>query len=82
MTAHNTTISEILLTLIKTTEITEAHLAKIIGMPRATINKIATGKIVNPRSSTLNLIAKYFNITIDQLVGNEPLFDSRLKCFL
>jgi transcriptional regulator with XRE-family HTH domain len=76
MTAHNITIDKVLSVLLEKTQITEAHLARMLGMPRATINKIRSGKILHPTSSTLTLIAGYFNITVDQLIGSAPLFNA------
>ncbi len=69
-------LNTILLHLIKEYNITEAQLARAINLPRGTINRIKSGKIRDPRSSTLTLIANYFNITIDQLLGYTPLSPS------
>lgn len=82
MTTNTATISEVLSILLEKTQITEAHLARMVGMPRATINKIHSGKILDPKSSTLNLIAKYFNISLDQLTGNAPLLGNNVKNFI
>lgn len=67
-------ISNILNYLIKQTRITEAGLAKKINIPRATINRLAAGRTPDPRASTLNAIAAYFNVSVDQLLGKQPLF--------
>ncbi len=81
MVTASIAIADILSVLIDKAKITEAHLARMVGMPRATINKIRSGKIINPKSSTLTLIAQYFNITVDQLIGNAPLVNDRIKKF-
>ena len=70
---NNPTLSSILIELIDQFNITEAELARAIKLPRATINRIKSGKIVDPRSSTLTLISDYFNVSIDQLLGHKPL---------
>lgn len=66
-------LRSVLVELIERYNITEAELARAINLPRATINRIKSGKIIDPRSSTLTLIAHYFNISIDQLLGHVPL---------
>lgn len=43
------------------------ELAKIVGVSRATINNIESGKVKNPRSETLFKIAYYFNKDINEL---------------
>lgn len=74
------TISEVLSHLLSVRGITESSLAKALSVPRATINKIRSGKIINPRSSTLSMIANYFDINVDQLIGVAPLLsDYELK---
>jgi transcriptional regulator with XRE-family HTH domain len=53
--------------------ITVAELARRINLPQPTIHRLLTGKTEDPRLSTLSLIANYFSITIDQLLGYTPL---------
>lgn len=67
-------ISGILGYLIKQAHISEAELARKINVPRATINRLVSGRTPDPRASTLNAIAAYFNVTVDQLLGKQPLF--------
>lgn len=75
MTAVNILgISSVLSFLIKQTGISEAELARKINIPRATINRLVSGKTPDPRASTLNIIASYFNVSVDQLLGIKPLF--------
>lgn len=69
------TISDVLSHLLDVRGITEATLAKALNVPRATINKIRSGKIQSPRSTTLSMIANYFDVTVDQLIGASPLFN-------
>lgn len=67
------TTSRILNLLISRANITEATLVKETGVPRATINRLTSGKTPDPRSSTLSLIADYFNVSIDQLLGKVAI---------
>lgn len=67
--------SSILRKLIDHGKITEVELATRSGVPQATINRLTRIGSHNPRVSTLSKLAEYFNITIGQLSGQEPLFD-------
>lgn len=71
--AYPTDVKSVLQALIENLGISEAELARRMQIPTATLNKIKTGVIADPRSSTLTLIANYFGITIDQLLGNAPI---------
>lgn len=51
----------------------ESALAKAVSLPKATINRVLSGKTPDPRAGTLVPIAQYFNITVDQLLGIAPL---------
>lgn len=64
-------ISDILDDLLKQRHISEAELARQINVPRATINRLVSGRTPDPRASTLSAIAEYFSITIDQLLGKN-----------
>lgn len=67
-------ISSILDRLLTQSGLSEAELGRIIKVPRATINRIVSGRTPDPRVSTLQAIAAYFNVSIDQLLGKQPLF--------
>jgi transcriptional regulator with XRE-family HTH domain len=60
--------------LLKKHGLTASSLARAIDLPRPTINRIVSGSTPDPRITTLNSIANYFNITMGQLLGSEPLF--------
>jgi transcriptional regulator with XRE-family HTH domain len=83
-TTYNPNISSILKMLLSNTSVSEAEIARRINIPTATLNKIKTGKITDPRSSTLITIAHYFGITVDQLLGNSPIEKTFSKniCFV
>lgn len=55
------------------------ELSRRINLPASTIKKIRNNKDVNPTLSTLVPLAKYFSLTISQLVGDEPFPESRIK---
>lgn len=48
-----------------------ADLSRQIGMPQTTIARIITGNTDNPMASTLLLLAEYFNVSVDDLLGRK-----------
>ena len=73
MTTNELDISSILTKLLHLNDVSESELSRVINIPRATINRLTSGKTPDPRASTLQAIANYFNISIDQLLGQKPL---------
>lgn len=69
-------ISSVLNNLLIKHGITEAELSRRIDVPRATINRLVSGRTPDPRASTLETIADYFKISVDQLLGKQPIFFS------
>ena len=55
------------------------ELSRRIGLPASTIKKIRNNHDANPTLTTLVPLAKYFSMTISQLVGDESFPKSRLK---
>jgi transcriptional regulator with XRE-family HTH domain len=54
--------------------ISGSDLARQLNIPPPSINRILSGHTADPRCSTLILLADYFDISIDQLLGREKLF--------
>lgn len=50
---------------------TNSDIAEKTGLPENTIARICAGRTASPKLSTLKLIAKAFNCTIDDLSGSE-----------
>lgn len=44
-------------------------LAEELNIPAPSINRILSGQITDPRLSTVVLIADYFEISVDDLIG-------------
>ena len=59
--------------------ISEAELARQTGLPQTTVNRLLLGSTADPRASTLRPIAKFFDITIDQLLGIEDIPQDRIS---
>lgn len=67
-------LSEVLTHLLKVSgNLSGTELARRVELPSATVNRLITGSVQDPRISTLKAIAKYFNISFDQLLGYSPL---------
>lgn len=79
MTSEILEISHILNILLTSFGINESELSRKINVPRATINRLVSGRTPDPRASTLNAIADYFNVSVDQLLGKQPLFTNENK---
>lgn len=65
--------------LMQEARISAEELSRRIDLPASSIKKIRNFDNINPTLSTLSPIAKYFCLSISQLVGDEPLPESREK---
>jgi SOS-response transcriptional repressor LexA len=69
----------ILKELMHELNISEAELARQTALPQATINRILLGGTKDPRASTLKAIARFFTLSVDQLLGDKPLPANKQK---
>jgi len=72
-------ISEILTHLMASERIRPAELARRTKLPQQTVQRIVSGNTPNPHASSLQAIAEYFHVTVEQLRGIEPLSLLQLK---
>lgn len=63
----------ILRKLIAEAGINDIDLARTLNMPNSTLNQLLKADHLRPRIDTLIPIAKYFNVSIEQLIGEQPL---------
>lgn len=68
--SQSSNLSEKLQTLLANRGVSEAEIAHSIGLPVMTVRRIIYGETVDPRISTLQLLADYFDISIDSLIGS------------
>ncbi|MBP9777560.1 MAG: helix-turn-helix domain-containing protein [Rickettsiaceae bacterium] len=54
-------------------KITMSDLSRLAKVPQPTLHHIMTGETKRPGKKTLNALANFFSITINQLTGVEPL---------
>ncbi|PIZ03509.1 MAG: hypothetical protein COY58_09075 [Gammaproteobacteria bacterium CG_4_10_14_0_8_um_filter_38_16] len=66
-------IQSILTQLLSREKLSANALANALHLPTPTIHRLLTGDVQDPRISTLLLIANYFAISIDELIGRKPL---------
>ncbi len=71
-------LNEVLPELIKRikSSSSEKHLAKMLNVPYTTLRALVGEVNTNPKIDTLIPIARYFGVSIDQLVGISPLEDT------
>lgn len=69
------TLSEVLRRLLFERNMKAVDLAREVNIPQPTIHRLITGKSTRPYASSLQPIADYFSITVEQLLGDAPLFD-------
>jgi len=78
MVRKQTTTGKIISELMLELGIKEAELARQTGLPQTTINRLLIGDTFDPRSNTLKPIAKFFGVTIGQIMGEEQINSQRI----
>ena len=66
-------LSDTLKRLMFEKDIRAVELARQTNLPQPTVQRMVVGTTPNPQLTSLEPIAKYFGITIEQLRGNEPI---------
>lgn len=70
---NNVTISEVLSHLMFLKKVRTAELARRINIPQPTVHRIVSGTSPNPHMSSLIPIAKFFEISVEQLKGDDNI---------
>ena len=70
---HENPTSAIVSKLMKLFNVGENELERLTKVNQPTIHRIITGAVSQPRPSTLRPLAKYFEITLAQIQGDEPI---------
>lgn len=66
-------LAENLYLLLKKERITEAELSRKSGVSQQQCNHILTGRTLNPQIDTIVKLSNFFNVTVGQLIGAEPI---------
>ena len=69
----NKNISNILNRLLGRKKIKPTELARLTNLPQPTVQRMVSGTTTKPHLTSLEPIAKFFSISIDQLLGLEPI---------
>lgn len=72
-------LSQILKKFLYERDMKPIDLARKVDMPQPTIHRLVTGKSSRPYKSSLEPIADYFQVTVDQLLGIEELDETNDK---
>lgn len=73
---HEESFGEILSRLIKEYNISISEFCKAVNLSRITIYRLMNDKTKAPSANSLAAIAKFFNISVDQLLGNATIIYS------
>lgn len=65
-------LKSVLSSLMKEKSVTSSELARATGVVQPVVYRIASGETDNPKIKTITPIAKYFDVSIDQLLGFAP----------
>lgn len=66
-------LSTILNLLLREKKIKPTELARHTKLPQPTVQRIVSGTTTHPHVTSLEPIAKYFSISVNQLLGLEPI---------
>lgn len=58
-------------TLLDEKRLTESEIAQSINIPVMTVRRLVSGETIDPRISTLKLLADYFKISVDTLIEDN-----------
>lgn len=72
-------VTHVLKRLLFKHNIKPTQLARRINVPQQTLQRIITGQSPNPHGKTLQPIADFFNISLEQLKGERPLPEEILQ---
>lgn len=59
--------------LMSLSKINASELARRTGIAQPIIHRLSTGQNTNPKLATIKPIARYFSVTVSQLIGEDPL---------
>jgi transcriptional regulator with XRE-family HTH domain len=66
-------LDKILQTLMFKKKVKSADLARQTNIPKQTLSRIISGKCKNPHAKNLQPLANYFDVSVNQLKGDEAL---------
>jgi transcriptional regulator with XRE-family HTH domain len=79
LTTKQWTTSEILKNLMFKRGLKSAELARLTGLPQPTVHRVVEGDSTRPHQDSLKALAAFFNLTIPQLKGIDPIDELGVK---
>lgn len=79
LTKVDSILGENIKKLLKSNKISINELANHLKLPIMTIRRIMTGETSDPRISTVKLFADYFNVSIDSLLFDLNILESKIN---
>jgi len=73
MTTEPLSLSEILSRLMFKRRIRTTELARQVNIPQPTLSRILSGLTTNPHLSSLQMLASFFEVSVEQLKGDVPI---------
>jgi SOS-response transcriptional repressor LexA len=73
MIENESALAKNLRILIESNGLNITETANNLNLPLMTVRRLLSGETPNPRLSTLNIIANYFKVTIDQLICDSNI---------
>ena len=73
MAKQYSSLAPVLKKLLFDRDMTATDLARDVGVPQPTIHRMISGKCKRPHQTTLATIAAYFDLSVEQLIGEKPL---------
>lgn len=67
------TLSDVLSELMFERKIKMIELAHLTGVPQSTLSRILSGETTHPHRSSLEPLAAFFQVTVNQLIGKDPI---------
>ncbi len=75
---EKSSLKNVLRQLMDEVGVTEAELSRYSDIPQPTLHRILSGATRSPRGQSLAPLANFFSITINQLMGVDPLPNDRV----
>jgi len=79
LTQTGNKISKALRLLLEEHKLTTTELARRTGLVQPVVYRMISGETINPKIETLIPLARYFKITVDQLIGQSALASTHTK---
>lgn len=77
--SRDDSVGSVLSALLKKFNLNALELERLSGVPSSTIYRLLNGKDGNPTIEVLKKLSSFFQITVSQLIGEEPIGNKQLS---